>query len=166
MYFYSCCGCAKYIEKHQTNRPSEIQWAPKWHTKASKWRQNVDISRKPSRLCWRPETRSICWCILVALWFAFGTILIPIGFPFDIVHAEHLAPATWFCQYLVLKWSPSPASIQRCRRSPRRYKGTQNWLSGARMLPKTSFGGNSVLDDLTKRPRHQCYLCSMKFEFL
>ena len=33
-------GNAKYIEKHQADRPSEIQWAPKLDPTSTKWRQN------------------------------------------------------------------------------------------------------------------------------
>ena len=38
--FSSFCGFAKYIEKQRTDRRFKIQWAPKWHTKATKWRQH------------------------------------------------------------------------------------------------------------------------------
>ena len=58
--------------------------------------------------------RSALYSFLAPLWFQ----LVPFCLTFGIFDAEHLAPAARFCQYLVLKWSPPPTSIQRCRGCP------------------------------------------------
>ena len=38
--------------------------------KMTKWRQHVDISRKPSCLLWKPDTRSFCY----VFWLPFGSL--------------------------------------------------------------------------------------------
>ena len=85
-----------------------------------------------------PEARSILGCILVAPWFTLNNILVTIGtllldFWFLPCRTPGARSPILPVSYLVLKWSPPPVSIQSCRRSPRRYNGTQNRPSGAKV---------------------------------
>ena len=61
--------------------PFKIQWAPKWYSRSTTRRQNVESSRKPQRLVTELRPRSICCCILASLLLTFGTLLIRIWVP-------------------------------------------------------------------------------------
>ena len=57
--------------------PFKIQWAPTLDPKSTMWHQNIEFSTKPQHLVIDLWPRSIFWCILVALWLTFGTLLNP-----------------------------------------------------------------------------------------
>ena len=88
----------------------------------------------------RPKISSdTCWLnfdsLLVPFWYRLVTCFM-IFKEFGYLPEFVWRIAARFWQYLAKKWLPPPASIQSCRRSPRRYNGSLNWPSGAKMIQK------------------------------
>ena len=59
------------IEKHRSDWPFEIQWAPEWHTKSAKWRQQSSIAKKAVRLFCVPEADLVLGSISDVSWAPF-----------------------------------------------------------------------------------------------
>ena len=77
MIFLIFCGSTKYIKKHQAYRPFEIQWAPKWDPKSTKWRQKcfkISIGQK-----WHPKRQTTHRPPLICAIFFGSDILMHFG---------------------------------------------------------------------------------------
>ena len=112
-----------------------------WRRKCSKIPSPPTRPPPPSsRLLRSPFSVLLFWCILVApmadFWCPVNTISVPIGL-FCKINDSSPPDSARFCQYLAENDYPPPASVKRCRRSPQRYSGAQNWQSGAQICVQT-----------------------------